>query len=683
MGEETIKRILRNLKLTEKEAEVYIFLSKHGVLKCGEIAKGMNRHKAQIYRILRVLQTKGLLEATLEAPARFTAVAFETVLDLSIKAKRDEAVQMENTRQEILSYWKSIHQSKLEPQLEKFVVIEGNRRIYPKIFQMIKGTKNQFSAVATVAGFLRADQFGLFDAISTHPLRSKIDFRFITELSSEDLSSAKAMVEKLPKTRLNLRGRIPELGLQLSPRMVIRDSEEALFFITPRIGKSIEGKDEVGLWTDCKELVLSFLGIFENMWRDASDIRKKIFEAETDKPPKTCMIEDEEKATQNYTEMLRSAGKEIMLMTSSGGLKALWQNASLLDEVVQRGVSIKIMAPIVDENQEAAKQLAERSQVRHIAMSDLGTTIIDGKHLFQFKDIAIDQDVSEPLHLSNMYYSDDAQYVNKMKVRMDDIWRKAPVPSYANLELSFGPLSRPFSFFPSASKIGKTGGPVVHLRSNENEVNLDTPHIPSMEFVQERIRHYNQTREPITAYGWMARAILRLPGLTNMPMVGITLIHLDDKSAFGGGYFLEFGLWRETPLGGSFVPSALLVNKQGAMAMQPMYEGTPASQNMVLIETYKEVAVFRKGQTVFLGWTVNIPLPPSEYCLGPSCILFKGHGPAQQKTWFASLPSGYKSVMDYKVVHAFVTFMNASQPYVATGIQGNLINEYVMKTTKP
>jgi len=104
---------------------------------------------------------------------------------------------------------------------------------------------------------------------------------------------------------------------------------------------------------------------------------------------------------------------------------------------------------------------------------------------------------------------------------------------------------------------------------------------------------------------------------------------------------------------------------------------------MVLIETYKEVAVFRKGQTVFLGWTVNIPLPPSEYDLGPSCILFKGHGPAQQKTWFASLPSGYKSVMDYKVVHAFVTFMNASQPYVATGIQGNLINEYVMKTTKP
>ncbi len=60
MGEETIKNVLKNLELTDKEAEVYIFLSKQGVLKCSEIAKGIKRHKAQIYRILKILETKGL-----------------------------------------------------------------------------------------------------------------------------------------------------------------------------------------------------------------------------------------------------------------------------------------------------------------------------------------------------------------------------------------------------------------------------------------------------------------------------------------------------------------------------------------------------------------------------------------------------------------------------------------------
>src|SRR3989304_5948117 len=100
MTEETIKKILKDFGLTNKEAEVYIFLSKHGVLKCGEIARGMKRHKAQIYRILKILESKGLLESTLEAPTRFTAVPFETVCDLSLKATSYAAAQLKQARHE-------------------------------------------------------------------------------------------------------------------------------------------------------------------------------------------------------------------------------------------------------------------------------------------------------------------------------------------------------------------------------------------------------------------------------------------------------------------------------------------------------------------------------------------------------------------------------------------------------
>ena len=109
-GDETIREMLRNFGLTDKEAEVYIFLSKRGTLKCREISKGMKRHAAQIYRILKILQNKGLLQLTLEAPTRFAAVPFETVLDHQIKAKHDEAVRMEQSRREILTYWKTIRQ---------------------------------------------------------------------------------------------------------------------------------------------------------------------------------------------------------------------------------------------------------------------------------------------------------------------------------------------------------------------------------------------------------------------------------------------------------------------------------------------------------------------------------------------------------------------------------------------
>ena len=87
MSEETIRKVLKTFGLTEKETDVYIFLAKHGVLKGGEISKQTKTQKALIYRILKSLQTKGLVESTLEFPARFTAVPFENVIDLNIKAQ--------------------------------------------------------------------------------------------------------------------------------------------------------------------------------------------------------------------------------------------------------------------------------------------------------------------------------------------------------------------------------------------------------------------------------------------------------------------------------------------------------------------------------------------------------------------------------------------------------------------
>ena len=125
MAEEPIRKVLKNFGLTEKEAEVYIFLAKHGVLKGGEIAKGIKTDKAEVYRILKSLQTKGLLESTLEAPTRFTTVTFETVLDLFVKAKRDEAALIESTKKDLLSDWKNIQQNQTRTSIRK---VCGDRR---------------------------------------------------------------------------------------------------------------------------------------------------------------------------------------------------------------------------------------------------------------------------------------------------------------------------------------------------------------------------------------------------------------------------------------------------------------------------------------------------------------------------------------------------------------------------
>ncbi len=211
----------------------------------------------------------------------------------------------------------------------------------------------------------------------------------------------------------------------------------------------------------------------------------------------------------------------------------------------------------------------------------------------------------------------------------------------------------------------------------------ETENLPSIEYVKEKWEQYIRTNEPAIARGWRARGIIRLPNLPKTPMIGINVIHLDDNSAFGGGKMIDVDLRMETPLGYSFVPVACVVNTQGSMVMERFYEGTPAARNMVLVERHKQIEIFRKDNLIFAGWTVDIPLPPLSYSLGPSCLFFEGHGPIQQLTRSYSLPTGFKGTTDFKKRHAFITFMNQSQPYIATGIQGFLVTEYVMRTTHP
>ena len=72
----TIEKTLRNFGLSEKQAEIYIFLGKRGPLKGGEITKRLKMNKGQVYRILRKLQKKGLVEEIAECRLSYSHQVF-------------------------------------------------------------------------------------------------------------------------------------------------------------------------------------------------------------------------------------------------------------------------------------------------------------------------------------------------------------------------------------------------------------------------------------------------------------------------------------------------------------------------------------------------------------------------------------------------------------------------------
>jgi sugar-specific transcriptional regulator TrmB/pimeloyl-ACP methyl ester carboxylesterase len=277
-------KVLLDYGLTNKEAEIYIFLAKNVVLTGGEITKRTKVARPVVYRILKSLQTKGLVETTLESPTRFVAVPFDKALDLIIKTKKQEALKVEREKQDLIEEWKTISKLKPAVEYERFVIIEGNKKIHLKMLQMIKETKKHFSGMLTISGLARAEQFGVFDAAYNHPLKNRIKFQFVTDVNKENLEAFNLFKPKL-KAEIDLRSRNPKTEIELRPRMVMKDKEEVLFFIRPEAGTLARKQGNVCIYTNCLSLVETFSGIFQNLWRTSPDIKSTIRELDTGNLP--------------------------------------------------------------------------------------------------------------------------------------------------------------------------------------------------------------------------------------------------------------------------------------------------------------------------------------------------------------------------------------------------------------
>jgi sugar-specific transcriptional regulator TrmB len=687
LGEETIKTILTNFGLTEKEGDIYIFLAKWGTMNRGEIAKSLKKDKAQVSRILKRLQSKGVVEATLEFPKRFTAIPFETIIDSSIKTKREEVALIENAKKDLLRYLEKNRQAGLKLPLEKFVVIEGNQRIYSKISDMIKETKNQLSAISPVSALVRADQFGLLDVAFNHPLKSQIQFRFLTELSDQNLNVGKALIKRKPKAGFNIRGRNPNLGLRLFPRMVIRDSKEILLFITSRTGTSAN-RNEISLWTNCRSIVNSFTCVFDELWRNSTDLQTKIAEIEAGKPtPRTLIIANAETAEEKYKKTLRMAKKEIIMMTSAKNLVSFWENTPPLKDWVKLGVSVKIMAPITKENMEVAGQLSKFCKVRHIAVSYLETTVVDGKHLFQFKMPSSGQEGLEVASsFKDAFYSDDFEYVDKVRVMLNDLWKNARAPSAITLEATIQSSSTQISAFSENTyTYSRPDSPYRKMIIPFEE----KPRIITEKEVLSKManaeKHAVQTplTEKVVFYGSRAAVVIHPPDYFNLPEMIINVSHWNEKSSFGPENWMLIYLWLDTPKGKAFVPVAFVQDRAICSDLRKaIYVDTPAAKNIQVIKK-DEFQVQSYGNILFAGWTKSIPLIPPKYVLPPSCILFEGYGEVKSGLIKSGFPSGRKQTWEYNGFEAFVTFFHPSSKYSGPGTDGTFSREVILTSYPP
>ena len=133
MSQEKLIKTLVSFGLTQLDSQIYLFLSKTGLQKGRDLTSALKITKQQLYRSLKTLQSRAIVNATLEHPARFSAIPLEKMLDLLLKAKIEETRRLQQDKTEILSEWQSVAIEENSYAPPKFNVIEGRSSIYPKI----------------------------------------------------------------------------------------------------------------------------------------------------------------------------------------------------------------------------------------------------------------------------------------------------------------------------------------------------------------------------------------------------------------------------------------------------------------------------------------------------------------------------------------------------------------------
>ena len=556
MSQEELTKTLVDLGLKKLDAKVYIMLSKTGPQRAKQITRLLRVSKQQLYPSLKTLRSMGLVNSTLEHPARFAAVKFDEALDLFAKAKMEEAKTIRQKRGSLLSDWQSIVIREAEDKSAKFTVIEGRKYVYSKIQQMIQETKSQLSMITTVPSLVRADQFGAIDTVFNHPLKEKIKFRFLTEVSDGNAKAIKNLLKRTGSQAVCFEGRTPDLGQRLNNRILIKDDDETLFLIETEedlFGAKGEG---TGLWTNSKTLVKAFTTLFEDLWNKSSEIEKRVIEIETGKPaPKTSVLSEPEIAKNRFCEALEKAEKEIVMITSLESLRVLLKDTRL-KESAENDVSIKIMAPITVENLRTAQELSDYCEVKHLPASYLRTTLVDGSHLFQFKTPNSEQEKKENLqYFENTFYTNDPEYIEKTKTMLDELWRNASILSSVTLKsiiippkLGANGREKPYDSF--RKTVGYIKEPVIGTITEKDILEkMGKIHIVSAE---------DPLKDTTMMYGYGAQALINPPEHFDLPKMIIMVFHCNEPSTFGVENWLIVQAEINTPKGKAFVPVTIV-----------------------------------------------------------------------------------------------------------------------------
>ncbi len=129
MQEDFVKKI-SEFGLSTNQAKVYLSIIQAGSISAGNISKVSSLHRQDIYKILPILEKKGLITKTIGKPCKIQAIPLETALHQLIISEKEKSCKKIAALESNLN--NLVESLKVEPQIEDdahFTLLTTNESI--------------------------------------------------------------------------------------------------------------------------------------------------------------------------------------------------------------------------------------------------------------------------------------------------------------------------------------------------------------------------------------------------------------------------------------------------------------------------------------------------------------------------------------------------------------------------
>lgn len=418
--------------LKKEAGEVYLHLLQTGRRTAVEVAESLHLTSHGANKVLLALSKQGLAKRISTNPETFVAAYPSSLLNPAISKEAAKLQDLSEARNTLLELW-DVERTKAQglpiewcPIEEGFIVLYDKDDIIDRRLETFHATEKRLWIISTEFWLLRWDKV-LCDYFVGDEDKCRIeDLRILIPITPNNIDAVKQLSKCF---------KIRHSPMMSNFAVVISDCKEAMY---TGVTKDLDELERVeltpSLWSNNSGFIEIQSSLFQSLWDRGIDARLRIQEIETGKPIEiTRVITDYQEIVQDFASLINTAQKEIFLWGRSEALPIL---APLIPkDARQRGIDVIVMAEINKDNLQAAQEIAERADVRHIPQIVHSTGVIIDQQVMQVLLYSFSDKGAE---LYNSIYTNTRSFVETQHSMMEDMWDSGIELRYREQELTAG-----------------------------------------------------------------------------------------------------------------------------------------------------------------------------------------------------------------------------------------------------